>query len=299
MAREIERRYTNIKQRIRVALDMRMTGDEVVGNSRASSLVCNNEDIPDSIFFVNAGEYIYNLGPTELAQLLDLITQIIDDEMLEGGRDNLWAMDYISTEYDRGAQVAYANLAAQSAAYSEGVKLMEVLSSPAHINQIAMARNPVYADWRLISQRATSDLTNIIASAISQGINPRQTRSIISKRLDASMSDAKRIAQTEQVGALRRAQWSEAKFSRDDLGLRVMLMHISALKPTTRRTHAARHGRLYTPEEVEAWYSEDGNIFHCYCSQIPVLVDADRKIVNKGLVERMRDEKKQWQEQNI
>lgn len=299
MAREIERRYTNIKQRIRVALDMRMTGDEVAGNARASSLVCNNEDIPDSIFFVNAGEYIYNLGPTELAQLLDLITQIIDDEMLEGGRDNLWAMDYISTEYDRGAQVAYANLAAQSAAYAEGVTLMEVLSSPAHINQIAMARTPVYADWRLISQRATSDLTNIIASAISQGINPRQTRSIISKRLDASMSDAKRIAQTEQVGALRRAQWSEAKFSRDDLGLRVMLMHISALKPTTRRTHAARHGRLYTPEEVEAWYSEDGNIFHCYCSQIPVLVDADRKIVNKGLIERMSEEKKQWQEQNI
>lgn len=294
MAREIERRYTNIKQRLRIVLDSRLVGMESQANHRQSSLVCNNEDIPDSIFFVNAGTYIYSLQPTELAQLLDFITTIIDDELVEGGRENLWAMDYISTEYDRGAQVAYTNLANQSQVYAENVSLMQILSSPGHLNQIAMARIPVYADWRLLAQRATSDLTNIIATAVRDGINPRETRGIISKRLDISMADAKRIAQTEQVGALRRSQWSEAKFSRDDLGLRSSLLHISALKPTTRRAHAARHGRIFTPEEVEDWYSEDGNVFNCYCSQIPVLLDAEGKIVNRGLVERMEDERKQW-----
>ncbi len=35
-------------------------------------------------------------------------------------------------------------------------------------------------------------------------MNPRETASVISKRLDVSMSKAKTIAQTEQVGALRR-----------------------------------------------------------------------------------------------
>lgn len=299
MAREIERRYTIIKQRLRILLDARLVGMESQTNHRQSSLVCNNQDIPDSIFFVNAGTYIYSLQPTELANLMDFITTILDDELLQGGRDNLWAMDYISTEYDRGAQVAYTNLANQSQVYAENVTLMQILSSPGHLNQIQMARVPVYADWRLLSQRATSDLTNIIATAVRDGINPRETRGIISKRLDVSMADAKRIAQTEQVGALRRSQWSEAKFSRDDLGLRSALMHISALKPMTRRTHASRHGRIFTPEDVEEWYAQDGNIFNCYCSQIPVLLDAEGKIVNRGLVERMEDERKQWFSANI
>ncbi|QHJ82586.1 MAG: hypothetical protein [Bacteriophage sp.] len=294
MAREIERRYTIIKQRLRILLDARLVGVESQANHRQSSLVCNNQDIPDSIFFVNAGTYIYSLHPTELANLMDFITTILDDELLQGGRDNLWAMDYISTEYERGAQVAYTNLANQSQVYAENVTLMQILSSPGHLNQIQMARVPVYADWRLLSQRATSDLTNIIASAITEGINPRETKSIISKRLDVSMSDAKRIAQTEQLGALRKAQWSEATYAKEELGLNAALMHVSALSPTTRITHANRHGHIYTEAEVAEWYSVNGNQFNCKCSQIPVLLNQDGQLVNKGLVERMKEERSHW-----
>lgn len=72
------------------------------------------------------------------------------------------------------------------------------------------------------------------------------------------MSKAKNIAQTEQVGALRQAQWNETDWAADRLGLNTGLLWLSALKPTTRTWHASRHGKVYTTEEVRDFYAENG-----------------------------------------
>ncbi|WP_169805762.1 phage minor head protein, partial [Enterobacter hormaechei] len=138
------------------------------------------------------------------------------------------------------------------------------------------------------------DLTNIITDAVARGVNPRETASVISKRLDVSMSKAKTIAQTEQVGALREAQWNETDWAADRLGLNTGLLWLSALKPTTRTWHASRHGKVYTTEEVRDFYAENGNRYNCYCSQIPVLLNDDGSIFNEGLADKLAKERKQW-----
>ncbi len=86
--------------------------------------------------------------------------------------------------------------------------------------------------------------------AVACRVNSRETASVISKRLDVSMSKAKTIAQTEQVGALWQTQWNETDWAGDRLGLNIGLMWLSALKPTTRSWHASRHGKVYTTEQV-------------------------------------------------
>jgi len=108
------------------------------------------------------------------------------------------------------------------------------------------------------------------------------------------MVRAKTIAQTEQVGALRAAQRNEAAWSRDTLGLNTAMLHLSALKPTSRSWHVARHGHTYTPEEVEAWYAERGNRYNCYCSQIPCLLDDEGNLFNKGLADKLEKERAAW-----
>jgi hypothetical protein len=89
------------------------------------------------------------------------------------------------------------------------------------------------------------------------------------------MSKAKAIAQTEQVGALRQAQWNETDWAADRLGLNTGLLWLSALKPTTRTWHASRHGKVYTTEEVRDFYAEMEPA-NCYCSQIPAADDDGR-----------------------
>lgn len=288
MYRDIDDRYYRIKLALKQLLDERLTGTERTGN--ASHAVYG-----DVIYQVNAGTYIYDMTAAQLADLLQRVQLILDDHLLDGGSQNLWALTYVAAEYERGTRQAFTNLSVQSAVYEQQTTLAQLLSSPAYQNQIAAAYVSTYSDWKGISDAARADLANVISDSIGRGVNPRETARIISKRLDVSMAQAKNIAQTEQVGALRKAQWLETDWARERLGLNTAVMWLSALKPTTRAWHAARHGRIYTTEEVEAFYSVSGNRYHCYCSQIPVILDDDGKVVNAGLVERLTKERKEWQ----
>lgn len=294
MYRDIEQRYYDIKVALKQLFDMRLTGRERASNSMYGYILARNGNHPDTLYQVNAGTYIYDMTAAQLADLLQVVQAILDDHLLEGGIQNLWALDYVAVECQRGTLNAYTNLSVQSPIYASQTTLQQLLSSPAYQNQIASAFVSTYSDWKLESDKTRGDLANIIADSIGRGVNPRETASIISKRLDVSMSRAKNIAQTEQVGALRQAQWNETDWAADRLGLNTGLLWLSALKPTTRSWHAIRHGKVYTTEEVREFYTENGNQYNCYCSQIPVLLNDDGSIFNEGLKEKLTIERKKW-----
>lgn len=294
MFNDIEDRYLNIKRRLKSLFDQRLTGKLREVNGERSWMMCNNEGAEPTLYQVNAGKLIYDMTAAELADLLQVVQSILDDELLDGGSQNLWAMDYVIAEYERGTLNAFTNLSVQSQGYASQTPLQQLLSSPGHLNQVAAAKLTTFSDWKVISDTARGDLANIITDAVARGVNPRETASVISKRLDVSMSKAKTIAQTEQVGALRQAQWNETDWAADRLGLNTGLMWLSALKPTTRTWHASRHGKVYTTEEVRDFYAENGNRYNCYCSQIPVLLTDDGQIYNEGLAEKLAAERKKW-----
>lgn len=295
MYRDIESRYYGIKVALRQLIDSALTGREVETNVEQGYLLCANEGQPDTLYKVNAGTFIYDMSAQQLADLLERAQAILDDYLLEGNGQDIWALQYVTQEYQRGTLNAFTNLAVQSQVYATQTTLASLLSSPAYLNQIASAYVTTYSDWKGISDKARSDLANVFSDAIGRGINPRETARIISNRLDVSMAQAKTIAQTEQVGVLRQAQWQETDWASERLGLNTKVLWLSALKPTTRAWHAARHGKTYTTEEVKAFYAEGGNRYNCYCGNIPVIVDDDGKIVNEGMVAKLADERKDWQ----
>ncbi|HAS1835380.1 phage head morphogenesis protein [Enterobacter hormaechei subsp. xiangfangensis] len=290
----IEDRYLNIKRRLKALFDQRLTGQQREANAQRSWMMCNNEGAEPSLYQVNAGKFIYDMTAAELADLLQVVQSILDDELLEGGSQNLWAMDYVIAEYDRGTLNAFTNLSVQSQAYASQTTLQQLLSSLGYQNQIAAAKLTTFSDWKVISDTARGDLTNIITDAVARGVSPRDTAQVISKRLDVSMSKAKTIAQTEQVGALRQAQRNEVDWAKERLGLNTAILWISALKPTTRATHGARHGKTYTTDEVAEFYSKDGNSYNCYCANIPCLLDDEGKLYNEGLAEKLSKERSNW-----
>lgn len=294
MFRDIENRYLGIKRALRDVLDTWMTGTAREANAQNWHFLCHVNGEDPTLYQVNAGKFIYDMSAQELADLLEAVQSILDNYLLDGGEQNLWAMDYVVAEAQRGTLEAFNNLSQQSQVYASQTTLQQLLSSPGYLNQISAARLTTFSDWKVISDTARGDLTNIITDAVARGVNPRETASVISKRLDVSMSKAKTIAQTEQVGALRQAQWNETGWAADRLGLNTGLLWLSALKPTTRTWHASRHGKVYTTEEVRDFYAENGNRYNCYCSQIPVLLNDDGSIFNEGLADKLAAERKQW-----
>lgn len=298
MFRDIEDRYVGIKRALKALFDQRLTGREREVNSHNWHFLCHVNGAEPTLYQVNAGKFIYDMSAQELADLLEAVEVILDDYLLEGGEQSLWAMDYVAAEAQRGTLEAFNNLSQQSQVYASQTTLQQLLSSPGYLNQIASARLTTFSDWKVISDTARGDLTNIITDAVARGVNPRETASVISKRLDVSMSKAKNIAQTEQVGALREAQWNETDWASERLGLNTGLLHLSALKPTTRTTHAFWHGKVRTVQEVRDWYAVDGNKYHCYCSQIPVLLNDDGSIFSEGLADKLARERKAWGKNN-
>ena len=298
MFRDIEDRYLGIKRALKALFDQRLTGREREVNSHNWHFLCHVNGAEPTLYQVNAGKFIYDMSAQELAELLEAVQGILDDYLLDGGEQNLWAMDYVVAEAQRGTLEAFNNLSQQSQVYASQTTLQQLLSSPGYLNQIASARLTTFSDWKVISDTARGDLTNIITDAVARGVNPRETASVISKRLDVSMSKAKNIAQTEQVGALREAQWNETDWASERLGLNTGLLHLSALKPTTRTTHAFWHGKVRTVQEVREWYAVDGNKYHCYCSQIPVLLNDDGSIFSEGLADKLARERKAWGKNN-
>lgn len=299
MYRDIEQRYLDIKRALKALFDERLTGRVRESNADRTYMVCNNVDAPATLYQCNAGTYIYDMTAIQLADLLQRVQVILDDSLLDGGRQNLWAQSFVAAEYERGTLQAFTNLSVQSPVYAQQTTLVQLLISPAYQNQIASAYVSTYSDWVGISDAARADMANVISDAIGRGVNPRETAGIISKRLDVSMAQAKNIAQTEQVGALRKAQWLETDWAKERLGLNTAILWLSALKPTTRAWHASRHGRTYTTEEVEAFYAERGNKYRCYCATVPCLLDDEGKIVNSGLTEKLAAERKQYQQSHV
>lgn len=294
MFRDIEERYLGIKRALKSLFDQRMTGREREVNSHSWHFLCHVNGEDQRLYQVNAGKFIYDMTPQELAELLEAVQGILDQFLLEGGEQNQWAMDYVVAEAQRGTLEAFNNLSQQSQVYASQTTLQQLLSSPGYQNQIASARLTTFSDWKAISDAARADLTGIITDAVARGVNPRETASVISKRLDVSMSRAKNIAQTEQVGALRQAQWNETDWAADRLGLNTGLLWLSALKPTTREWHRARHGKVFTTEEVRDFYAEKGNRYNCYCAQVPALLDDNGKLFNEGLSDKLAAERKAW-----
>ncbi|MDV5356531.1 phage minor head protein [Enterobacter asburiae] len=294
MFRDIEDRYLTIKRQLKEVFDQRLTGRQRETNGEKSWMLCNNDASEPSLYQVNAGTYIYDMTAAQLADLFQIVQAILDGSLLDGGSQSLWALGYVAAEYERGTLNAFTNLSVQSPAYASQTTLPQLLSSPAYQNQIAAAYVSTYSDWKGISDTARADLANVIADSIGRGVNPRETTQIVSKRLDVSMAKAKNIAQTEQVGALREAQWNETEWTQERLGLNTAILWISALKPTTRASHAARHGKTFSPQEVRDFYSRDGNRYHCYCGNIPCLLNDDGSIFNQGLADKLAKERKQW-----
>lgn len=294
MFRDIEDRYLGIKRALKALFDQRLTGRAREVNSHNWHFLCHVNGDEPTLYQVNAGKFIYDMSAQELADLLEAVQVILDDYLLEGGEQNLWAMGYVTKEAQRGTLEAFNNLSQQSQVYASQTTLQQLLSSPAYQNQIASAYISTYSDWKLEADRARGDLANIIADAVGRGVSPRDTAQVISKRLDVSMSKAKTIAQTEQVGALRQAQRNEVDWAKERLGLNTAILWISALKPTTRATHGARHGKTYTTDEVAEFYSKDGNSYNCYCANIPCLLDDEGKLYNEGLAEKLSKERSNW-----
>lgn len=245
---------------------------------------------------VNA-RYEYQLDPLLLTMILNDASMLADAVLLEGDQSNLWfTQEYIEPAVVRGTGQSYANLVQQSAVYAaSNESLQTVLLSAPYQKRMSLTYAREFEEMKGFSADTKRNMARVLTDGIGRGLNPIEVARNLRSQVGIETRRANTIARTEITGALRRARWDEAKEARDGFGLKTMMLHFSALSPTTRQTHAMRHGHLYTIEEVQEWYSIGANSINCKCTQVEVLVNEKGEPLNPGLIEASRKEfQTQW-----
>lgn len=238
---------------------------------------------------VNA-RYTFLLDSVSMAQLMDDMGRIVDTILLDGGDQRIWLFEaHVSVAIRKGIAQEFTNLAAQSPVYRAGrVSLDNLLRSDPVLRRASLARARVFEEMKGLSADTKSDLGRILAEGIGRGKGPLEIGREIAERTPANTARGARIARTEMTMALKRAKWDESEEAREAYNLRSMEMHLSALSPTTRDTHRARHSKLYTVAQCREWWAKDANAINCKCSTTTVLVNEEGKPLAPQIVARAK-----------
>lgn len=244
------------------------------------------------------GQFAYGMTPEQMAAL-SLELQAAFERWIAAGRDpaySFWYSAYLDDASQLGAAQSAANLTNLSASYAAVRTVESIVYSVPYQTRLAMAQIKSFEHWTGLAATQKADLSQIIGRAVVDGKNPKAVRTEIMEKLEVSRSKAAAYAQTDITDTLRQAKWAETDYASESLGIKIGLLWTSAFLPTTRASHAARSGRVYTTEEVKAFYERDGNRYRCHCGQTQALLDADGKpILSNKLKASMLAERTTWE----
>jgi hypothetical protein len=248
----------------------------------------------------NKTYYKYEQDPAYLTGIYDEIQATINGWMQTEtpNKPARYFMDfYIDNSYSFGAQQSVNNIERITKAADLAQQNYEqILTSKPYFDRIANIRSRVFEEMVGFSGDTGKDLGRVLSNIVQNGTGITKARSIIADRFDVAISRAERIARTEINRAYTKSRTDTTKQTREEYGINIALMQISALSPTTRIWHAQRHGLVYTPEQQEEWWSSNGNRISCLCSVSEVLLDDDGKPLNKKLQDKRLKQKKEYLE---
>jgi SPP1 gp7 family putative phage head morphogenesis protein len=230
--------------------------------------------------------YDYGVSVDEIVRLVSVIRQALANG---GGPEQV--REAVRAAYSEGVARASGNISGLSDDYpwTPQMRLQDRLV----LQRSVMAGSRALEQLKGFNAQTASDLSRLLFEAVQSGENPRSLARKIRKRFNVSKSRAERIARTEITMAHRRGRWDEAREAEEKFNIKTKLLHNSALiAGRTRRSHAVRHGKLFTREEEAAWYSINGNGINCLCSQTEVTVGPDGEpLFGDKLIARMEEQR--------
>lgn len=257
--------------------------DDAINQAQAYILLMLDQ-IPARV--VNEARYEFQV---DLATLQDAVARIMAD-LQAAGQPMAYAA---SGAYAEGTAQASVNLSGLTQDYARPVT--SLLSSEPYLRRAALVQARVFEEMQGFAGDTGRDLARVLFDGVQEGRNPLSIAADIRERFEISRSRAERIARTEVNGALRRGRLDEAQDAQDRLGIKTGMLWASALKATTRPSHSAKHGKVFTVSEVKDFYSRDGNAINCMCAQTEILLDDDGKPLSSRAIDRMTARRKAYE----
>lgn len=281
---EFKRRLTRIKKEVTAVYES-LKPIETASNTRS--------------YFLNAEKtYLYEIDLNEILRLNETIDALIEKIMMDGNNqpgDNWFFTGYTEAAYEQGTGYAQAFISQQADSYARTYQnLQQVLFSQPYQRRIGIVSARTFNEMRGFTDDVTKQARFILGETIARGKSPKWAVSQLAEAIDGDKKRALRIARTEMGVAFRSAVMDESAQAARQFELKMKMLWVSALMATTRKSHAERHGNLYTIKEVQDFYSVQGNSINCRCSVVATVVNEKGEALAKNLIAKMQKQEEAW-----
>lgn len=254
----------------------------------------SKQTVPDNHNLLMNRE-VYQYGQESYAQLQQFVTDVMNRWLETGGtgKPPRWLFDQqVMAAYDSGAAETISTIALLLALLPKKQTMFEVsfqniVGTFGYRQRQKYSLEQSYTSVSKLSSDIAADVTRTVGENIDNGMSPVTLAAAAALVFTKAKSRAKLIAENEINNAFRAAKKREAEELASGLNLNIKVLHRSALLPTTRAWHAARHGRIYTIQEQAIWWSQDANSINCHCSVSEVIVDDDGKVYDLGMQKKL------------
>ena len=250
--------------------------------------------------------YDYQITASELEELELRIHAVVDDKLLETQFNrmppNWWWQSVIESPYRQGTaeeiaefnRLVTAELVRVRAArglVTQRLEISQVLQTSEYLETLDNVYVTNFSKVKTLSDRTADQVMQQINAGISGKKTPTEIANGITERFDVSRVSAKRLADTEVNKAYNDAKLDAVDIAAKQTNLRAGVIHLSALIPTTRAEHAARHGDAFTVAQQRQWWDSGVNRINCKCSTRSVLIDSRGKVIDVELQEEVQAER--------
>ena len=257
--------------------------------------------------FTNATRYDYQVSSALMDRTMDAINQILTDDLLSGSdfwTTRFWLNSHIAESVTDGTleSLESAVLITQGTPVESKIAILDAqqqLASPVYQDRLRLVYGRTFELMKGLTSDMRSQLRMTLTEGVARGVGIRDLTGMINKRLSVGLVRAERIARTEINKAYRDAYMDESdelnKTALKDDPWEIRQVHRSALSPTTRPNHAARHGTIHTASAQRDWWATGSRSINCLCSTLDVLVNRKTgEVLQQKLVNRMLKQKKEW-----
>jgi SPP1 gp7 family putative phage head morphogenesis protein len=171
----------------------------------------------------------------------------------------------------------------------EPVTVQPILYSPQYLSGLRDAQSVNYGLIKTLGQDTAKSVFQVINDGMKGALTPTEIKQNIKDRFGVSESNAKRIARTEVNRAYTDARLNTVEQLEGLSGVGMGVVHKSALIPTTRRHHAARHNKVYTVQQQRKWWNTGANKINCYCSIRSIVFNEDGEIADPRQRKQFKD----------
>jgi len=162
----------------------------------------------------------------------------------------------------------------------------QAMREPIHLEALRLAYSRDFTDLQGITNEMSQQIRREILDGMEASLHTRDIAKNIADRVDKiGLTRAKTLARTEVGRSFRLAGINDSTALAEEAGLDVEFRYqwVTAQDERVRSSHAARHGRIYTKEEVVPLIGDP----NCRCNTIEVLPEfLSRKDRKKAAKER-------------